>query len=58
MNLLNNFHLQSASIGAAGFTLAQVTPGNPADLLHLAIVAITAVIQIIHLLKKNKNQNP
>ena len=57
MNLFNNFHLQSIGIGAGGLTLAQITPGQPADFLHLAIVAVTAIIQIIHLFKKNKNQN-
>lgn len=57
MNLFNNFHLQSIGIGAGGFTLAQITPGQPSDLIHLVIVAVTAVIQIIHLFKKNKNQS-
>ncbi len=55
--LVNNFHLQSGFIGGAGFTLAQIVPQNNNDVLRLAIVVVTAVVQIIHLLKKNKKES-
>jgi hypothetical protein len=55
--LVNNFHLQSAGIGGAGFTLAQIVPGNSTDLVHLGILIVTSIVQIIHLLKKNKKES-
>jgi len=52
----NFFHLKNIAIGAGGFTLLGVVPGNSNDLVHVAIAVITGVIQIIHLIRSNKKK--
>ena len=56
MNLLNNFHVQSIGIAGVGSTLLGVVPGTPTDFIHAAIAVVTGIVQIIHLVKRNKKQ--